>query len=101
MAEQMTEQEAIEFHESGKWGAMSAQEIVNLQLFQDRLCVPWDVFHGAIEEMLGRPVWTHEFVDIDLLRAEYAKACPAPTMEQIVEQLPKDKVIVCTAPTSS
>jgi hypothetical protein len=40
------------------------------ELFTDRLFMPFDLFHEGVEELLGRPVWTHEFAAGDLLRKE-------------------------------
>jgi len=37
------------------------EEIVKFQLFQDCLAIPFDRFHAAIEKVLKRPVYTHEF----------------------------------------
>lgn len=92
----LTKVEAIAFHDSGEWKSWSAEQIVELQLFQDLLCVPFSVFHEAIEKVLGRPVWTHEFAssNIDNIRAEYAETRPAPTMQEILELIPKEKRVI-------
>ena len=57
------------------------------QLFQDTLCVPFDVFHRCIEITLGRPVWTHEFADMQRLRDEYLGKRPTATMADILKAL--------------
>lgn len=57
----MNKQEAIQFYESGKWKEMSDKEIALFQLNEDRLCMPFGVFHRAVESTLGRAVFTHEF----------------------------------------
>jgi hypothetical protein len=94
MTEQLTKEQAIAIAESGEWEKWTDEEIVKLQLFQDRLCVPFDRFHQAIEKVLGRPVWTHEFAFIENLREEYRKERPQPTMAQILDLIPGDKRII-------
>lgn len=91
---QLTESEAVEFYDSGKWKAMTDKDLVALQLFQERLCVPWGVFHEAIGKVLGRPIWTHEFTKIELIREEYLGKREKPTLDEIISQLPQEKVIL-------
>lgn len=57
----MTKKEAIEFAVSGKWKTMSDFEKVKFQLYEEKLCMPFDVYHKAVEKVLGHPVFTHEF----------------------------------------
>jgi hypothetical protein len=90
----MTRQEAIEMAESGWWKDKSACEIVEFQLFEDRLCMDFGAFHSAVEQVLGRTGWTHEFAFADGLRQEYLKTRPAPTMQEITELIPEEKRIV-------
>lgn len=59
----MTEKEAIKLYESKWWETKTDKEIAKFQLYEERLCCPFDIFHKAIETYLGRPVWTHEFAD--------------------------------------
>ena len=95
---ELTEAEAIVLAESGVWGNWDAEQIVECQLFQERLCLPFDVFHEAIEAVLGRPVWTHEFAssNIDNIRAEYAQTRPAPTMQDILDLIPaENRIVIC------
>ena len=67
----MTEEEAIAKCKSEWWYHCSAAKIVEFQLFEDRLCMDFSAFHGAVESVLGRQVFTHEFRNMDALRAEY------------------------------
>jgi hypothetical protein len=90
---QLTKKQAIAFYESQEWDHMTAEEIVKLQLYQDRLCVPFSKFHEAIETVLGRSVFTHEFAS-DRLKAEFEKKCPAPTFEQTLDMIPSHKQII-------
>lgn len=91
---QLTQEEAIKFYKDGSWETMSSKELVNIQLFQRRLCMPFEVFHKAIEEVLGRPVWTHEFANTNSLKEELQGQTPKATMVDVINKLPKNKSIV-------
>ena len=92
---QLSKEEAIEFYESDKWKEWPARAIAGFQLFQEKLCVPFDVFHEAIEKALNRPVWTHGFgLNHDGLIAEYLGQSPAPTFEEIMNMIPEEKRII-------
>ena len=87
-----TKEEAIEFARSEKWKDMTYEERAVLQLFQKRLCIPFDVFHEAITKALGRPVYTHEFgLNWEGLMAELLGTKEAPTLEEIIEMIPEEK----------
>lgn len=91
---QMTEAEARAFGASNAWETLSHRERACLQMRQRLLCMPFDVFHEAMEKALGRPVWTHEFgLNGDGLRAELFDGKPAPTMQEIMEMIPAEKRI--------
>lgn len=96
--EQFTEKQAKDFAESGLWKTWTPEQIVKLQLYQDRLCVPFDVFHKAIEKVLGRPVWTHEFAFVEQLRLEFEGIRAKPTLQEIMDLIPKEKLIIVVAP---
>jgi len=67
----MTKEEAVNLYESNFYSNMTAREIAIFQLFEERLCIPFAVFHKAVEESLGRPVVDVEFVyNLDGLRQE-------------------------------
>ena len=66
----MTEEEAIKLAESKWWEHKTAQEIAGFQLVADKLCMPFNLFHKAVEEWLERTVWTHEFAYPHELLAE-------------------------------
>jgi len=67
----LTREEAITKNNSKWWLNKSAKEIVDFQLYEDRLCMPFDEFHKAMEFALNRPVFTHEFADAKTLKEEY------------------------------
>ncbi len=58
---QLTKEQAIEFAENGAWKEMTFRQRAEFQMLQRLLCMPFDIFHGAVEKTLGRPVYTHEF----------------------------------------
>ncbi len=68
---QFTREEAIKFAQQRKWESLTPKERGLLQMRQDRLCMDFSVFHAGVTELLGRPVFTHEFARPDELWAEY------------------------------
>ena len=91
---QFTKDEAIAFHDSQAWIELSDYEKVKLQLFQDRLCMPFKEFHKAIEAVLDRPVYTHEFAFRDGLQKEFLGEKDAPDLAEILDLIPAEKRIV-------
>jgi hypothetical protein len=67
----MTTEEAIAKAKTGWWKDKTPKEIVDFQLYEEKLCMDFSDFHKAVEKVLHRPVWTHEFADVAGLRAEY------------------------------
>ncbi len=84
----MTKDQAVQMFDSGWWKQKTSHEIVKFQLYEDRLCMPFSEFHKAVEVVLGRSVWTHEFgLNHDGLKAEFeGKRGPA-SMSEIIGQL--------------
>ena len=91
---QLTEKQAIAMAESGVIETWTNEQIVRFQLFQNRLCMSFSRFHEAIEDVLGRSVWTHEFAYSDKLKEEYLGTRQAPTFEEIVNLIPENKRII-------
>lgn len=92
---QLTEEQAKAFYNSKAYETMTARQIAKFQMEQDRLCMPFDVFHKAMEDTLGRPVFTHEFgLNRDGLRKELRGEKDAPTFEEIVNLIPAEKRII-------
>ena len=86
---------AIELGRSEFWKTMSARDIALFQLEVRRLCMPFSVFHKALEEALQRPVWTHEMgLNWEGLKEELLGKRQKPTMEEIINLIPKDKRII-------
>ena len=68
----LTKKQAVALFDSGFYKTLSAHECAMFQLFEPRLCMPFDVFHKAMIDTLGRPVFTHEFAsqNVDRLKLE-------------------------------
>lgn len=62
---------AIKWYDSKWWEGQSSRYIASIQLFNDRLLCPFNIFHKAMEEYLERDIMTHEFADSNKLRREY------------------------------
>lgn len=92
---QLTKEEAIAFGESKCYEGWSYRQIAEFQIQQCKLCIPFDVFHEAIEKTLGRPVYTHEFaLNIEGLKEEIFGEKEPPTLEDIINMIPNDKQIL-------
>jgi len=58
--EQLNEKEALSFFDNSMWKEMSFIERARFQIYQDRLCMPFGIFHEAVEKSLARPVFDIE-----------------------------------------
>lgn len=91
----MTKETAIHIYESGLWQDLTNKQIAELYfLVTGRLFCPFDVLHGAVTEALNRDVFNHEFANREGLTAEYLGDRPAPTLEEILAQIPAEKAVV-------
>ena len=91
---QLTSEQAIAVYNSGEWKNWTDEDIVKFQLFQKMLAVPFSRFYEAMEKVLGRPIWTHEFANWSGLVAEYKKERPSPTFDEIISLIPDEKLII-------
>ena len=83
---------AIVLYESNWWVPKTAREISRAQLFTLELCVPFDIFHRALEDVLGRPIWYHEFgLNTDGLTQEFLGERDPPTLEEILSLVSPEK----------
>jgi hypothetical protein len=87
----LTKDQAIKLAESKFWESMSFKDIAYFQLFERLLCMPFPVFHEAVEKTLERPVFTHEFAFMDDLKKELLGEKEAPSLEDIINLIPEDK----------
>ena len=58
---QLTKEEAIKLSETEFWLDMSKTDIAKFQFNQECLCMPFHIFHAAVEQTVGYSVFTHEF----------------------------------------
>lgn len=91
----VTKDQAIELSKSEFWKELTHRQIAEFQLTEDLLCMPFSVFHEAVEKTLGRPVYTHEFgLNRDGLISEMLGDRKAPTLQEIIDLIPAEKRIV-------
>lgn len=89
---QLTKEQALAFYENKCYEKMDYHQRAEFQIDQDRLCMPFDVFHEAIEKALGRPVYTHEFgFNREGLRKELLGEKEPPTFDDIINMIPENK----------
>jgi hypothetical protein len=72
----LTKDEAVALADSKFWEKLTPRERAEFQLQEDRLCMPFAIFHEAVEIALGRPVFTHEFADPELLLLQLRREKP-------------------------
>lgn len=94
----MTQEQALALFNSKFWEEMDLRQRATFQLHEPRLCMPFGVFHEAVEKTLGRSVWTHEFAYPEQLRQELYGERPAPSMEEIIGLIPADKRVILLTP---
>src|SRR5208337_2971474 len=77
------------------WIGKGARDIAEFQMLTTELCCPFDVFHKALQEVLGRPVFTHELaLNWDGVVDEVFNGKDAPTFEEIVNLIPAEKRLI-------
>lgn len=90
---QLTKEQALAFAENKLYEYLTKRQIAEFQLEQDRLCMPFDVFHEAIEKTLNRPVFTHEFgLSRERLYNEVFGSRKRPELHDILKSIPQDKL---------
>jgi len=94
---ELTEEQAKKLFDCKFWEPMSLRDRALFQMHEKRLCMPFIVFHEAVEKTLGRPVFTHEFAYPDLIKKELLGDREAPSMEEILGLVPADKRILLVA----
>jgi hypothetical protein len=91
---QLTKNEAVRLFESKFWEGMEAYDIALFQSFQERLCMPYGIYHAAVEESLGRPVMVHEYKPCPAIQEELLGLRPAPSLADILNLIPEEKRVV-------
>ena len=91
----MTKENAIALAELEFWKSLTDRQIAEFQISEEKLCMPFSVFHEAIEKTLGRPVYTHEFgLSLEGLKSELFEGKLPPTLEEIMNLIPAEKRII-------
>lgn len=89
---QLTKKQAVRLSESNFWGGLTYRERAEFQLFQKLLCMPFDIFHEAMEKALKRPVYTHEFgFNWEGLKEELLGKRKSSTLEEVLNLIPEEK----------
>lgn len=90
---QMTKKAAIRFFDNKGWIFLNERKRAELQINQDLLCMPFDIFHSAIEKTIGRSIFTHEFGSKGCvgLKKELFEGKAPPTFIEIMDLIPEDK----------
>jgi hypothetical protein len=57
------------------------------------LTVPFADLHKRIEDLVGRPVWTHELANPDLLAKEIETGCQS-SLQDVLDKFPVDKPVI-------
>ena len=95
----ITADQAIALAATKWWEGRDPRDVALFQLENRLLCMPFDVFHQAIEAALDRPVWTHEMaMGWDGLVAELRGDRGSPSFAAIMELIPADKRIIVESP---
>lgn len=96
---ELTREQAAALGETEWWKGLDCRAVAGFQLFTKRLCMPFSEFQGAVEQALGRPVWTHEFGAQNRLQDEFLGHRPKPSFTDIMSLIPKDKLIIVIVDT--
>jgi hypothetical protein len=90
----MIKEEAIALASTRWWEKCDAKKVALFQLQEPLLCMDFSAFHKAVEESLGRSVWTHEFANPSRLLEELLGENDPPSMEDIINMIPANKRVV-------
>lgn len=72
---------------------MSVEErVAELNQWGGPVEIPFPSIHRRIEELMGRPVWTHEMAFFDSLVAELRAGVPA-NIADVIAKVPPEKLI--------
>lgn len=94
---ELTREQAIQLHDSGFYEDMTYKEKAEFQINEQLLCMPFDVFHEAVEKTIGRPVFTHEFsMNYDGILAEIMGEIKIQDLRsvEILQLIPESKRVI-------
>lgn len=84
----------VEWENRRDVSSMTPEErVAELDSWCSVLVIEFTKLHQRIEELVGRPVWTHELADLALLRREILIG-ESPTMEGVIAKLPPDMQVI-------
>lgn len=91
--DQLTKEQAIAMAENELYKTMDFREIAEFQIQQKFLCMPFSVFHEAVEKTVKRPVFTHEFGSIGCegLKKEIFEGKEPPSFKEILDIIVRTK----------
>ena len=67
---ELTKEEEIKLYDTKSLESRSKMQIAIFQILQRRLCVPFSIFHKAVEYAVGHGVFVHEFADPESIKKE-------------------------------
>lgn len=70
-----------------------AERLAELRLLKGPVEIPFANIHQRIEELVGRPVWTHELAFYDSLFAEVESGATT-TLDDVIGKIPEEKRVV-------
>jgi ferredoxin len=83
-----------EWEDRSDAASMSPEErVAEFESWGSVLEIDFPKLHKRIEELVGRPVWTHELARPELLRHEILTG-DHPTLEGVMAKLPADKPVI-------
>lgn len=91
----LTKEQALSLYDSKFWETMSHRERAVFQMNEGRLCMPFEIFHEAMEKAIGRSIFSHEFgLNYDGLLDELMNGVTIPSFEEIVNLIPEEKRVL-------
>lgn len=87
----LTRDQAVALYDSRFWRYLNLEERACFQLSEDRLCMPFPVFHHAVEVCLQRKVAAGEYLWPKRLLREIAPGATPPSKERILELVPQQR----------
>jgi len=76
------------------WEIATAREVVDFYMSDSRLLCPLKVLFKSFDEVLGRPVFTHELSDRKSLKKEMEGEIEPLTIQDILDKMPQEKIII-------
>ncbi len=97
MSGRLNRDQAVALYDSEFWRYLNAEERACFQLTVGRLCMPFLIFHQAVELCLNRRVTAAEYLRPRLLLNELTGNLPAPPIEDILSLVPQDSLPLMVA----